>query len=240
FLADGRRVPGRVVGGDPSSDIAVVRVTEQKLPPPPRLSTARLRPGQWAIAIGNPLGLEHTVTLGVISATNRPMEIEGRAYDNLIQTDCAINPGNSGGPLVDINGDVIGINTFILSNAQGLGFAIPIGFAKSVADELIRYGKVKRPWTGMMTVTLTRSLAARLGLPNVQGALVWQVDRRGPAWRAHLRPGDIIVEADGKPVTDGDALAADLKKRKIGDRVKLLVRRQEIVAETELVIGEAP
>ncbi len=239
-LADGRKVEGRVVGSDPPSDLAVVKINAKDLPVPPRLSTAKLRPGQWAIAIGNPYGLEHTVTLGVISATNRPMQIQDRTYDNLIQTDCAINPGNSGGPLLDINGDVIGINTAILANAQGLGFAIPIGFAKSVADEIIRYGKVKRPWTGLYVRTLTPELAARLGMRRVRGALVVFVVPNSPAWQAGLQRGDVILELDGQPVSNGDTLMLDLKKRRIGDRVELLVQRGGQQGRTELEIGEAP
>lgn len=239
-LADGRKVPGNVVGSDPPSDLAVVKINAPNLPTPPRLSTARLRPGQWAIAIGNPYGLEHTVTLGVISATNRPMQIQDRTYDNLIQTDCAINPGNSGGPLLNINGEVIGINTAILANAQGLGFAIPIGFAKSVADEIIRYGKVKRPWTGLIVVTLTPELAMRLGMPRTRGAIVYYVEPNSPAWDAGLERGDLILEVDGQPVTSGEALMLDLKKRRIGDRVKLLVQRGDRRGRTELRVGEAP
>ncbi|HOJ20213.1 MAG TPA: trypsin-like peptidase domain-containing protein [Armatimonadota bacterium] len=240
WLADGRQLKGEVVGGDSPSDLAVVKVPPKDLPDPPRISTAPLRPGQWAIAIGNPFGLEHTVTLGVISATKRPMQIEDRTYDNLIQTDCAINPGNSGGPLIDINGDVIGINTAILANGQGLGFANPIGFAKSVADELIRYGKVKRPWPGLYVRTITPGLAARLGRRDTRGALVIGIIRNSPAHVAGLRRGDIILKVDGRDVTNGDELMLDLKKRRIGDQVKLLIERDGYTGTTEMEIGEAP
>ncbi|MBI3946886.1 MAG: trypsin-like peptidase domain-containing protein [Armatimonadetes bacterium] len=240
ILADGRRLRGEVVGSDNPSDLAVVKVPSENLPEPPRLSSAPLRPGQWAIAIGNPYGLEHTVTLGVISATKRPVTIGSRTYDNLIQTDCAINPGNSGGPLLDISGHVIGINTAVLSNAQGVGFAIPIGFARSVADELIRYGKVKRPWTGLYAVPITRRIAAALGMSRAEGALVMEVVRDSPAYLAGVRRGDVILEADGRRIQPGDDLMLDLKKRRIGDSVKLRVRRGEAAGTTQLEIGEAP
>lgn len=240
LLADGRQLRGEVIGADAPSDLAVVKVSARNLPTPPPLFTGPLRPGQWAIAIGNPYGLEHTVTLGVISATKRPITIEGRTYDNLIQTDCAINPGNSGGPLLNINGEVIGINTAVLSNAQGVGFAIPIGFAKSVADELIRYGKVKRPWTGLYAVPITRRIAAALGLERVEGALVMEVIRNSPAYRAGIRAGDIILEVDGRRIGPNDDLMLDLKKRKIGEKVRVLVRRGDATGTTQMEIGEAP
>lgn len=244
WLSDGRKLKGEVVGTDPSSDIAVVKVAPKNLPTPPRLATRPLRPGQWAIAIGNPYGLEHTVTLGVISATNRPMQIDNRTYDNLIQTDCAINPGNSGGPLLNINGDVIGINTAILANAQGLGFAIPIGFAKSVADELIRYGKVKRPWTGLYVQTVTAEIAAQLGLDRAEGAIAVAVTPRSPAAETGIRRFDIILAVGGKTVTSGETLMLDLKKRRIGERVTLKIQRirgdQLVTGTTVMTIGEAP
>lgn len=242
WMGDGRKLQGKVVGADASSDLAVVKVDAARLPTPPPLSTAKLRPGQWAIAIGNPYGLEHTVTLGVVSATKRPMQIEDRTYDNLIQTDCAINPGNSGGPLLNIKGEVIGINTAILANAQGLGFAIPIGFAKSVADELIRFGKIKRPWTGLYATTVTRQYLARFGvaLGQPQAALVVQVIRDSPAYQAGIVRGDLVLEVDGKQVGNADEMILDLKKRKIGDHVKLLIQRRGATGTTDMEIGEAP
>ena len=239
-LADGRQVRGQVVGADFQSDLAVVRIPQKNLPAPPQFSTASLRPGQWAIAIGNPYGLEHTVTLGVISATKRPMQIDNRTYDNLIQTDCAINPVNSGGPLLNINGEVIGINTAILANAQGLGFAIPIGFARGVADELIRYGKVKRPYTGLYVRTLTREWAEYLGMRAARGAIAIHVAPGSPAHNAGIRRGDVILEIDGHQVENGDNLALDLKKRRIGDHVKLQILRGGATGTTEMHVGEAP
>src|SRR6266567_1057109 len=174
-LANGRRLRGQVVGAEHYSDVALVQVHGKNLPVAPLGHSRSLRPGQWAIAIGNPYGFQHTVTAGVVSSVDRPIKTEDRSYERLIQTDAAINPGNSGGPLVDIQGRVIGINTVVLADAQGIGFAIPIDVAQRVVQELVRYGRVNRPWTGLSAQTITREIANYLGMAEASGAIVDQV-----------------------------------------------------------------
>jgi serine protease Do len=239
-LANGRRLKGRVVGADRYSDVALVKVSAKSLPAAPLARSQSLRPGQWAIAIGNPYGLQHTVTAGVVSNVGRPVNAGDRAYERLIQTDAAINPGNSGGPLVDGRGRVIGINTVVLENAQGIGFAIPIDVALRVADELIRNGRVNRPWTGFITRTITPEIANYLGMAQATGAIVEQVAPDSPADRAGLRSGDIMLELSGKKIASADGVTAILKKAKIGDRLPTTVLRGDHVLKGEIVVQNAP
>jgi S1-C subfamily serine protease len=170
----------------------------------------------------------------------RPVNTGERSFERLIQTDAAINPGNSGGPLVDGKGRVIGINTVVLADAQGIGFAIPIDVAVRVSQELIRYGKVKRPWTGFSVQTVTPEIANYLGMSEATGAIVDQVVRRGPAARAGLQPGDIILQLQGQSIRRAEDVTSRLKKAKIGDRLPVTILRGEQQLKGEIEVDEAP
>jgi serine protease Do len=239
-LATGQHLRGQVVGTDHFSDVALVRVTGKNLPVAPLGHSQNLRPGQWAIAIGNPYGFQHTVTAGVVSSIDRPVKTEDRSYERLIQTDAAINPGNSGGPLVDIQGRVIGINTVVLADAQGIGFAIPIDVAQRVAQELLRYGRVNRPWTGLSAQTITREIANYLGLSEASGAIVDQIVPDSPAESAGLRPGDIILQLHGKKIQSGDEVRAILKRARTGEHLPITVLRGEQVLKGDIAVANAP
>lgn len=236
-LADGRKFSGKVVGSDATTDVALVKVDGGGNLPTAKMGTVRgLVPGQMVVAIGNPLSFKFTVTHGVVSATARPI----KDYDNMVQTDCAINPGNSGGALVNLSGQVIGINTLIISQAQGLGFAIPIDTALRVADELKRYGRVKRPWLGLSVVTNTAPLAARFDLPNLEGVVVAQLFRGGPGVSAGVEQGDVITRVNGQPVKSTEDYKSVEKSLKIGQKISLEVHRGSQFANIKAVAGEAP
>jgi S1-C subfamily serine protease len=223
-LADGRRLTGRVLGRDPSVDIGVVKVEGQKFPAATLADSDKLQVGQTAIAIGNPLGLDRTVTTGVVSATNRsPREIE---LDSLIQTDAAINPGNSGGPLLDSQGRVIGINTAIFSApGGGLGFAVPINVARDVAQQVLTTGRVRRAVLGVALGDVTPEIAARLELPVSGGAAILDVAENSPAAAAGLRAGDIVVRVDDTPVNSSVDVRRAVRAKHPSDTITLTVRR---------------
>ena len=238
----GRTFPGTVLGADHTTDVALVHIDAPNLPVA-RMGTVKgLVPGQMAVAIGNPLGFRFTVTHGVVSALGRPIndEQEGRVYDNLIQTDCAINPGNSGGALVNLQGQVIGINTIVASRAQGIGFAIPIDTALAVAQELKRYGRIKRPWLGLVAVTNTHNLAVYYDLPDVAGVVVARLYRGGAAANAGLQRGDILTKMNGQAITNEEEFKAAEKKLKIGDTATVEVVRGDQRLPGSLIVGEAP
>jgi serine protease Do len=239
-MSTGKRLRGRVVGSDRFSDVALVQVEGKGLPVAPLGKAQGLRPGQWAIAIGNPYGFQQTVTAGVVSNVARPVNTGDRSYERLIQTDAAINPGNSGGPLVDGHGRVVGVNTVVLAEAQGIGFAIPIEVALRVADELIRHGRVNRPWTGFSAQKITPEIANYLGMAQASGAIVDQVVRDSPADRAGLRPGDILLQLDGKKISSADEVKARLKTMKIGDKLTVTVVRGDRVLKGEIIVENAP
>lgn len=201
-LADGRALEASVVGTAPDHDLAVLRATsKQALPHVPMGTSRDLMIGETVIAVGNPFGLSHTVTTGVVSALHRSIKTDERVYADFIQTDASINPGNSGGPLVNINGELVGVNTAIYAKAQGIGFAIPIDKAKRIVSDLIAHGEVRRPYFGFETQELTAQLAESFGLTRPSGALVTRVDAKGPA-AGRLRDGDIITEVDGVRIVD--------------------------------------
>jgi serine protease Do len=222
-LADGRRVSGRVLGRDPAVDVAVVRVEATDLPAAPLADSDRLEVGQMAIAIGNPIGLERTVTTGVVSAVNRSPR--GFELGGLIQTDAAINPGNSGGPLLDSQGRVMGINTVIIQGTTGLGFAIPINLARDIAEQLLTTGRIQRTVLGIVPDDLIPELAQQYDLPVREGIIVRQVEPSSPASRAGLQVADIITQIDGQRVTTSGDLRRILRSRKPGDTVRLTVVR---------------
>jgi Do/DeqQ family serine protease len=238
-LPDGRTFAGSVVGTDPATDLAVVKIPATGLPVAPFGNSSTLAPGDWAIAIGNPYGLNSTVTVGVISATGRTLP--GGPEETFLQTDAAINPGNSGGPLVDTAGRVIGINTARSATAQGIGFAIPINTAKSIMQQLIATGHVVRPYLGVYLQSLTPALASALRVPaGTKGLLVADVVPHSPAAAAGLRRGDVIVEAGGQHVADPAALARLVHARTIGTRLLLVVLRDGHTRYVTATIGQMP
>jgi serine protease Do len=237
--ADGRTFTGTVLGRDEDVDTAVVQVTARNLPAAPLGDSDRLEVGQIAVAIGNPLGLERTVTRGVVSATNRDPRGIGLAA-GLIQTDAAINPGNSGGPLLDSSGRVIGINTAILAGTTGLGFAIPINVAIDVMEQILSTGRVRRVYVGVSYVGITREIARQFNLPVEEGVAVMEVLANSPAARAGLARGDYIVGFEGQRVTDEGDFKRLLRGKRPGDTVQLEVNREGRVQRITLRLGEAP
>lgn len=224
-LADGRKVTGTVLGRDPGLDVAVVRIPVNDAPVAPLGNSDQLQVGQLAIAVGNPLGLERTVTTGVISAVNRPGRTLGG--ETFIQTDAAISPGNSGGPLVDSRGNVIGINSAELlgQGVQGLGFAIPINLAMAMANQVLETGRYIRPYLGITFSDVDADLAAQFRLPVRQGVLVTDVLRGSPAAAGGLREQDIITRINDTPVEMGGDVRRVLRSLKPGDTVRLTVVR---------------
>ena len=224
-LADGRRIEGQVLGTDPTVDIAVVRVNADELPTAPVGDSDELAVGQLAIAIGNPLGLERTVTTGVVSAVNRSAGATG-LYD-LVQTDAAINPGNSGGPLLDSRGRVIGINTVVLggANVTGLGFAVPINLARDVTEQILSTGRVVRAVIGIYPRDIDASLAAQFRLPVQEGVIITGIEPDSPAAAAGLRPADILVRIDDAEIENSGDLRGFLREHRPGDTVQLTIIR---------------
>lgn len=239
-LLSGRSFPARVVGIDRFADLAVLKVdTSERLPAAQLGNSNALKVGQMAVAIGNPFGLGHTVTAGVISALNRSIQIPGLVIENLIQTDAAINPGNSGGALADSSGRVIGINTAIVPQAQGIGFAIPIDTAKAIMDQLIRSGRVVRPYAGIVWGgDVDRNIAAQYKLPVDRGIIVREADPRGPAAAAGIRAGDIIIAVDGQAISNWNDFMRELFTRRPGDRVRLEIVRDGTRRTVEVTLAE--
>jgi serine protease Do len=223
-LADGKEYDAEVVGRDPNTDLALIKIKgSSDLVPLPMGNSDGLDVGSWVVAIGSPFGLEQTVTAGIVSAKGRV--IGAGPYDNFIQTDASINPGNSGGPLLNMNGEVVGINTAIIANGQGIGFAIPINMAQNIVAELKEHGSVTRGWLGVGIQDLTPELAAYYGLEEEKGVLVSQVFKGDPAEKAGIKPNDIIVSVDGEPVNTGRELSSKIAGLEVGKRTKIVVIR---------------
>jgi len=217
-LNDEREFEAQIVGADPDSDLAVLRIAaDAPLPAVQMGNSTDLLIGETVIAIGNPFGFSHTVTTGVISAINRSVRGEDRVFQNFIQIDASINPGNSGGPLLNINGELIGINTAIYAKAQGIGFAIPIDRAKKIVDDLIRHGEVVPAWIGVTVQDVDARMAQYLRTPQGRGVLVKDVD--GPARKAGIADGDTLVTINKQPIASVDQYAAAMRAIKAGDRV---------------------
>jgi len=222
-LRDGRELKADLVGSDPETDIAVLRISAQNLTAVALGDSDDLRVGDFVVAIGSPFGLSHTVTSGIVSALGRSgLGIEG--FESFIQTDASINPGNSGGPLVDLHGRLVGINTAILAPSGGnvgIGFAIPVAMVRTVADQLLEHGEVRRGLLGVAVQDLTPELARALATENAEGAVVSRVDPGSAATAAGLRPGDLIVAVNGRPVTGAGALKAHIGLLRIGTPLEL-------------------
>ncbi len=226
-LTSGEVLAGKLVGTCVSEDVAVIKVSGDKLPTAKLGDSDQLRVGQTVFAIGNPFGLAGgpTVTKGVISAVKRSIRSERGLIENLVQTDASINPGNSGGPLVDVQGNVVAINTAIVPFAQGIGFAIPVNSVKRCATEILTYGRVMRPWLGVSGLNMTPEIASYYNLPVERGALVIGVMTNSPAEKAEIQKGDIVIGFGDKAVNSVDELAREVQKRKVGERARLLLIR---------------
>jgi Do/DeqQ family serine protease len=230
---DGRSLEGRVLGRDPLTDVAVIQVDAENLPVLPLGDSERLQAGEWAIAIGNPLGLDNTVTTGIISGTGRSSSQIGVPDKrvNFIQTDAAINPGNSGGPLLNQNGEVIGINTAIIRNAQGLGFAIPINQAQAIAEQLIAQGRVDHPFLGIQMTTLSPAIATQFeqqtgrSLGTETGVLIAEVLPNSPAAQGGLQAGDVIERMNNTDITSAEQVQQQVAQTQVGDELSLQINR---------------
>lgn len=239
-FSDGTQVPAKLIGVDPDSDVAVLRVDATKLLAAPIGTSADLLIGETVIAVGNPFGLSGTVTTGVVSALGRSVPSKDRTFTDFIQTDASINPGNSGGPLLNIEGRVIGINTMIYANAQGIGFAIPVDRAKKVIEDILRYGHTHSAWIGAVTATITPEEARRTGLRASRGALVARVITGSPAQAAGLRTGDIITAVAGRPVDSREAFSTLTSTVAAGQPLPLTVSRGGATQSISVRPSEAP
>ena len=239
-LSDKREYRGQILGTDPKTDLAVVKFhPDQEITVASLGNSDALRVGEWAIAIGNPFGLDQTVTVGVISATGRS-DVGIATYENFIQTDASINPGNSGGPLVNLKGQVIGVNTAIVAAGQGIGFAIPINMVKRVVDQLVDKGKVVRGWLGVALQPLSPDLAQSLGLAGTNGAVVGSTITGSPAAQAGLQQGDVIVAYDSTPVDDYRHVQRLVAETRVGKSVTLQIVRKKQKMDVAITIAEVP
>lgn len=241
-LRDGRISRGKVVGTDPETDLAVIKVELGDLPAITLGDSDQLRVGDVVLAIGNPFGVGQTVTQGIVSATGRT-QLGISTFENFIQTDAAINPGNSGGALINAAGELVGINTAIFSRSggsQGIGFAIPISLARGVMQQIIEQGRVSRGWLGVEIQDLTPALAESFGLSHQDGVIIAGVLKRGPADRAGLQPGDVILEINGKPVRDVRSALNAITQTLPGHRVKIKGLRNGKDFELDAEVAERP
>ena len=231
ILADGRNVDATLIGSDDVNDIAIIKISDKNLPYAQLGNSDDIIIGEWTIAIGNPFGYlikdsKPTVTVGVVSAVDRNFHIseDNRAYKKMIQSDAAINPGNSGGPLVNINGEVIGINTFIFTKSGGslgIGFAIPVNRVKSISHEIIKYGKIRPIWFGFKVQDITPAIAYNLGLKSSQGVLVSYIEKNGPAEEAGLKRGDIITKINNQAIDNADDAEIAVSDVRVGQELQI-------------------
>jgi serine protease Do len=241
--ADKREFKAKVVGSDPKSDIAVLKIDAKNLPTLPLGDSAKLQIGDFVLAIGDPFGIGETVTMGIVSAVGRGhLDIED--YEDFIQTDAAINPGNSGGALIDFTGNLVGINTAILTNIgggnQGIGFAVPINMARHVMEEILRYGKVVRGYLGVRIQDVAPGIAKYFHAPSANGALVSLVEAGSPAGKAGLKSGDIILAIDGAPVPDANVLRLRVSELAPKKKIRLHILREGVERDISVELGELP
>ncbi len=241
-LSDGREFTGEVIGSDATSDMAIVKIKADNLPLVALGDSDKLRVGEIVVAIGNPYGLQQTVTMGVVSAKGRsiPTGIEGRVYKDFIQTDAAINPGNSGGPLLNTKGEVVGINTAIIPYAQGIGFAIPINIAKKNIDDLINFGKVIRSWLGVYIQEVTPEIAKQFNLTEAKGVLVGDVVKNSPAEKVGIKTGDIIKKVNNEEVNSPKELQDKIGNIEIGKEANIEIVRNGETISFIVKISEMP
>ena len=241
-LADGKIYPAKVVGADPETDLAVLKINATRLPAIVFGRSESLRVGDWVLAIGNPFGVGQTVTLGIVSALGRS-HLGINTFENFIQTDAAINPGNSGGALVDAAGNLIGINSAIYSRtggSQGIGFAIPANLAKQVMEQIIKNGSVTRGWVGIEVQDLSPEIAESFNLKSTEGALIAGVLKGGPADAAGIKPGDILLAVEGKPVTDSSTLLNLIASLQPGTEAHLTLGRGTKRVEVSVKVARRP
>lgn len=241
-LADGREFKAKLLGQDPAYDVAVIKIDGKDLPTIELGDSDKLRRGQFVLAIGNPYGLQGTVTAGIISGLARSIEGDPKDRGNYIQTDAAINFGNSGGPLVDINGRVIGINTAIPNDpyASGIGFALPINIAKRSLEQILKHGKVIYAWMGIYMGDVTQEVADYFNLPKAEGVLVSEVVSGSPAEEAGIQQYDVILEIDHKRITSPNQLQNEVRNKRPGDTVSLLIMRRGKMTSVKVKLGEMP
>jgi serine protease DegQ len=241
-LADGRKMPARVVGTDPDTDIAVLKVDNKDLPSITFGQSDNLKVGDVVLAIGNPFGVGQTVTMGIVSALGRS-HLGINTFENFIQTDAAINPGNSGGALVDATGNLVGVNSAIYSRSggsMGIGFAIPVSIARQVLDQIIATGSVTRGWIGVEVQDITAELAESFKLPNTDGTLIAGVLKNGPADRAGVKPGDILVGVENRPVTDSSSMLNLVAALQPGKLAMLRLVRGGSEINIKVTVGKRP
>ena len=240
-LADGRQIDAEVVGADAQNDLAVLRVQSKTPLPAAKLGTSSdLMIGETVVAIGSPFGLTRTVTSGVLSAMGRSFKANDQLYIDFLQTDAAINPGNSGGPLLNLDGEVIGINTAIFSGAQGIGFAIPVDKVRRIVQELKSFGKVRPAWVGMNAMDLTPPVARQLGWERSDGVVVESVDQGSPAAKAGVKTGDVVADVGGSPVQDADEFQARLRGYPARAPMPLVLFRDGHMVEVTVTPTEFP
>jgi serine protease DegQ len=241
-LADGKILPARVVGTDPETDLAVLKIDAGTLPTITFAQADSLQVGDWVLAVGNPFGVGQTVTAGIVSALGRT-HLGINTFENFIQTDAAINPGNSGGALVDAAGHLVGVNSAIYSRtggSQGIGFAIPVSIARQVMEQIVKSGSVTRGWVGVEIQDLTPELAESFNLKTAQGALIAGVLKGGPADAGGVRPGDILLAVNGKPVSDSASLLNLIAALKPGEKTELTVERKQQMLKISIAVGRRP
>ena len=241
-LNDGKTYKARVIGSDPESDLAVLQIKADKLPTIVFGQTENLRVGDVVLAIGNPFGVGQTVTMGIVSALGRS-HLGINTFENFIQTDAAINPGNSGGALIDVNGNLVGINTAIYSRTggnHGIGFAIPASSARSIMEQIIQSGAVTRGWIGVEAQEITAELAESFGLPDTEGALIAGVMRGSPADKAGIKPGDVLIQVDGKKVKDAQVMLDLIAALQPGSAARFTVKREGRDLALGITIGKRP
>lgn len=239
-LNDKRVFKGTVVGRDSFTDLAIVKINANDLPVAALGTSKNIRPGEWVIAIGNPMGLDHTVTFGIISALGRSLRDLNNNVE-LIQTDAAINPGNSGGPLLNIRGEVIGINTAIRGDAQNIGFAIPIDIAREITDQLLSKGSIERPYLGIYMQDMDENLARSLGVSaNTKGVVIAGLAVNSPAEKSGLEQGDIVQKVEGKSVKTSREVQAVIRSHKPGDSITIIIFRDGALKSMNVKIGNYP